>query len=269
MLLFYYIVLLLSPFALANVEKTIFLGPPAISIPVAHPNLDDLSLIPLSPLHFSARTRLNASFPSKSAPRGTQHWFLLDGLSPGARYEVRICWLATVSLKPFILEILCETYPSQQPTAFSLHIHTLSGVFNDPELISSMSAYAYARQAGIDDLERQKLVARRAVQPSTLQPSAAPRLSVLFLQVFAAADYYTLNQRLMENVPPVLADIILDPYIFNVFPKSLLPTAGYILAVAIASWFLSGYIWQLIWKLVNSAGEDQGEKREQLDKKTS
>jgi hypothetical protein len=65
-------------------------------MPVAHPNLDDLSLIPLSPLHLSARTRLNASFPTDDAPRGSEHWLLLDGLSPAARYEVRICWLATV-----------------------------------------------------------------------------------------------------------------------------------------------------------------------------
>src|SRR5271163_7201 len=47
---------------LANVEKTIFLGPPAITIPTPHPNLDDLYLIPISPLHPTARTRLNASF---------------------------------------------------------------------------------------------------------------------------------------------------------------------------------------------------------------
>jgi hypothetical protein len=88
--------LLLFSSAWANVEKTIFIAPPSISIPAAHPNLDDLSLIPLSPLHLSARTRLNASFPTAEFPRGSEHWLLLDGLSPGARYEVRICWLATV-----------------------------------------------------------------------------------------------------------------------------------------------------------------------------
>jgi hypothetical protein len=85
---------------LGNVEKTIFVAPPAISIPTAHPNLDDLSLIFLSPLQLSARTRLNASFPTEDSLRGTEHWFLLDGLSPGTRYEVRICWLATVSQTP-------------------------------------------------------------------------------------------------------------------------------------------------------------------------
>lgn len=86
------------PNVLANVEKTIFLGPPAIAVPNAHRNLDDLYLLPLTPFHLTARTRLNASFPVKSAPRGEEAWMLLDGLSPGARYEVRICWLATVSV---------------------------------------------------------------------------------------------------------------------------------------------------------------------------
>jgi hypothetical protein len=92
----YLLLSLFISFSLANVEKTIFLGPPAITIPTAHPNLDDLSLIPLSPLHLSARTYLNASFPTEDSLKGNEHWLLLDGLSPGARYEVRICWLATV-----------------------------------------------------------------------------------------------------------------------------------------------------------------------------
>lgn len=96
MRLFFLVLGLLVSCASANVEKIIFIAPPAISIPLAHPNLDDLSLIPLSPIHLSARTRLNASFPTDDAPRGKEHWLLLDGLFPGTRYEVRICWLATV-----------------------------------------------------------------------------------------------------------------------------------------------------------------------------
>jgi hypothetical protein len=82
----------------ANVEKTIFLGPPAVTVPDQHPDLDDLYLIPLSPLHSTVRTRLNASFPTTDSPKGVETWFLLDGLTPGARYEVRVCWLATVRL---------------------------------------------------------------------------------------------------------------------------------------------------------------------------
>lgn len=105
-------------------------------------------------------------------------------------------------------------------------------------------------------------MARRAI-PS--QPSAASgeiRASVLFLRIFAAADYYTLDKSLMKSVPPVLVDIILDPYILNIFPRSLLPTAGYVLVIAIASWFLSDYVWELVLKLVASAdGEVKQDER--------
>jgi hypothetical protein len=100
----YILLAALISFSLGNVEKTTFLAPPAISIPTAHPNLDDLSLIPLSLSHLSARTQLNASFPTEDSLKGNEHWLLLDGLSPGARYEVRICWLATVFTRPSLLE---------------------------------------------------------------------------------------------------------------------------------------------------------------------
>lgn len=36
----------------------------------------------------------------------------------------------------------------------------------------------------------------------------------------------------MENVPPVLVDVILDPFLLNVFPKSLVSTACWITVVA-------------------------------------
>lgn len=95
-LLFYLLFPLLLSFVLANVEKTIFLGPPAITLPSQHPSIDDLCLITLSPFRSTARTQLNGSFPTKDAPKGTETWILLDGLTQGARYEVRVCWLATV-----------------------------------------------------------------------------------------------------------------------------------------------------------------------------
>lgn len=66
--------------------------------------------------------------------------------------------------------------------------------------------------------------------------------SILLVQINAAADYYTTNQTLMQHVPPVLVDIILDPYLLNVFPKSLVPTAGYLVIIAIFSWYLAKYI---------------------------
>ena len=50
----------------------------------------------------------------------------------------------------------------------------------------------------------------------------------------------------MQQPEPVDVDIILDPYLANVFPASLLPTAAYILVLAVGAWFLSGKIWLLL-----------------------
>ena len=50
----------------------------------------------------------------------------------------------------------------------------------------------------------------------------------------------------MSNPPPVNLDIILDPYVFNVFPKSLGPTAVYIGVLAVGAWFISGFVWKFL-----------------------
>ncbi len=68
----------------------------------------------------------------------------------------------------------------------------------------------------------------------------------------------------MQDVPPVNVDIsknlplslyilfqsnygaVLDPFIFNVFPRSLAWTAVYIVALAVLAWYLSDYIWQAL-----------------------
>lgn len=92
------LILTLFPcFTTANVEKTIFVAPPPSPIPAENPGLDDLGLDRLSPSDFVVRTYLNASFPTEDAPQGSESWFYLEDLNPGQRYEVRICWLATVS----------------------------------------------------------------------------------------------------------------------------------------------------------------------------
>lgn len=66
--------------------------------------------------------------------------------------------------------------------------------------------------------------------------------SLLLLSISVAADYYTTDVALMSNPSPVLVDIILDPFIFNVFPRSLVPTAGYITIVAIGSFFVARFM---------------------------
>lgn len=82
----------------ANVEKTIFLGPSAVTLPDVRPSLDDLHLHSLSILEPILPTQLSVQFPSDTSPHGLESWYLLSSLEPGRRYEVRICWPATVSL---------------------------------------------------------------------------------------------------------------------------------------------------------------------------
>jgi hypothetical protein len=88
---------ILYPFAvLGNVEKTIFVAPPPTTMPETGPTLDNLCLNKLQPSSPKLRTPLPVKFPHKETPHGLQSWYILDNLSPGKRYEVRICWPATV-----------------------------------------------------------------------------------------------------------------------------------------------------------------------------
>jgi hypothetical protein len=82
----------------ANVEKVIFVAPPAEPFPT-DASIDNLLLASLSEADTTLRTYLNATFPTESSPKATETWMLLEGLVPGRRYEVRICWLATVRLR--------------------------------------------------------------------------------------------------------------------------------------------------------------------------
>lgn len=98
------LLLLNTPLATANVEKTIFLGPAPVNIPAqsqSSPSLADLRLDVLTPddddnKNWSLRAHLPVRFPTDDAPRGQETWLLLDALTEGRRYEVRVCWLATV-----------------------------------------------------------------------------------------------------------------------------------------------------------------------------
>jgi hypothetical protein len=84
------------PFAAANTEKVIFTGPIARPVPGEPPTLTNLQLPELSPQNWSLRTHLEAAFPTDSSKYGTSSWVLLRGLQDGQRYEVRVCWAATV-----------------------------------------------------------------------------------------------------------------------------------------------------------------------------
>lgn len=109
--------LLVSPVA-ANADKIIFTGPAPANIPLAKPSLSDLNLDVLGPEGWDIRTNLTRVFPAvrdardslegdeddeleaaeaESGPEGHSSWFLLDNLTEGQRYELRVCWAAIVS----------------------------------------------------------------------------------------------------------------------------------------------------------------------------
>jgi hypothetical protein len=142
----------------------------------------------------------------------------------------------------------------QQPTSFRLNTYELPLVFDTPELITSLALYSESRQPQLDPIEAQKPIISTAYKKSKHIYDEVS--STLFLQIFAAADYYTMNQTLMEHVPPVFVDIILDPYILNIFPRSLIPTTAYIIILSIGSWFLSKHI----GKWLKDAARDEEQK---------
>ncbi|KAI0407064.1 hypothetical protein F4802DRAFT_555500 [Xylaria palmicola] len=201
--------LILPRLAWANTEKTIFLGPSPAGVDPTHPTLDSLRLIrPLNPHQPAIRTHLEVA-PHQSS-YGKASWFVLHNLTEGRRYEVRVCWAAT------------------QPTAFRLEPYELKTVLKAPELTSELSSYASTLQSNMDN---------HAVIPLQILKLAIED-SVLLLRVIAAADFYTTNSTLMKSPPPVFVDIILDPFLLNILPRSLVSTVTYILVVAIVSWWV-------------------------------
>lgn len=83
----------------ANVEKTIFLGPPPVRLPHVRPSLEHLYLDILEPANSSIlATQLSVQFPTPAAPHGLESWYIVRGLEPDRRYEVRVCWPAFVSV---------------------------------------------------------------------------------------------------------------------------------------------------------------------------
>jgi hypothetical protein len=90
------LLLTLLPCVLANTEKTIFVAPGSITLPNVKPGLDDLCLDTLSPDSSVLQKQLTVAFPTKQFEQGTQSWYLLDRLTAGQRYELRVCWVATV-----------------------------------------------------------------------------------------------------------------------------------------------------------------------------
>ncbi|KAK4152041.1 hypothetical protein C8A00DRAFT_44858 [Chaetomidium leptoderma] len=222
---------------LANTEKTIFLGPDPVTLPLTHPTLSDLRLHTLTHTNGTLRTQLNAQFPSSEHPHGPATWLILDNLTPKQRYEVRVCW------------------PATQPTEFSLSTFSLSTVWDTPELIASLHAYTTSRRHPHDDAA--------PVPPKGSGDSSEREASILLLRILAAADYFTTDASLMSNVPPVDVDVILDPFLYNVLPRSIAGTAIYIVGVAIVGFLLAGMIASSLQGLVASSPRQESVKKRQ------
>jgi hypothetical protein len=85
------------------------------------------------------------------------------------------------------------------------------------------------------------------------------RSSVLFLRVRAAADYFTKDEALMASPEPVAVDLILDPFIWNVFPRSLVPTAGWVVVVGVVAFFVARWVAGEIGGVIDDARREEGE----------
>lgn len=56
----------------------------------------------------------------------------------------------------------------------------------------------------------------------------------MLLRVQSAADYFTHDAALMATVPPVRVDIVLDPYVGNILPNSLIFVIVFITSLTLA-----------------------------------
>lgn len=134
----------------------------------------------------------------------------------------------------------------------------MNHVWQTPELVQSLLEYGDSRNPNSEDNEDDD-------GPSIFQLFAEADdgrdESILLLRVRASADYFSDNAALMKDPPPVLVDIILDPYLYNIVPRSLLPTVGYVVLVGIVTWIVARGAASALRTIANKP-EDTHEKRE-------
>jgi hypothetical protein len=138
-------------------------------------------------------------------------------------------------------------------------------VGEDAELRASLQDYTAS--------QRRQPSSERPYIPDKAPPSShgsgsgsnPEETSILLLRILAAADYFTTNTTLMTEVPPVDVDIILDPFLMNVLPRSIAATAAYIVAVAVVAYFLARRIASWIQGLIASG--DGNSRKEAIKKR--
>lgn len=166
----------------------------------------------------------------------------------------------------------------KQPTTFTLQTYTLPTIIEHPSLLAAISYYSSARLAAVDINNPQVVIpdvpnshhaprhqrhvlhhahkkrhpGRKHDSPDNhYTPSSGTEIeSVLLLRIHTAADYFTLNTDLMQRAPPVVADVILDPYLGNIFPRSLIPTAGWMVLVCVLAMVIARCLVREIGKVV-------------------
>ncbi|KAH6608020.1 hypothetical protein Trco_004333 [Trichoderma cornu-damae] len=238
----------LIPASHANTEKVIFTAPPPISlssVATIPPSLNhDISVLGPS-ARWSLRTNLTRVFPPEQEDdeRGFPSWLLLDDLTPGQRYELRVCWSAL------------------QPTAFTLDVYPLATVLSTPSLLQSFTQHA----ASVSSSNRQQQQGKGEEEQHQRKPPhklLAPNGdSALLLRVLAAADYFSHHSSLMKDPPPVLVDLILDPYLHNVLPRSLVPTLCYLVVVGVVSWLVAQGVARSLASVAGSGNGGQAKKQ--------
>lgn len=167
----------------------------------------------------------------------------------------------------------------KQPTSFSLDTYPLQEVISDQSLLPALLKFSDARLAEPSPPSSPRLDGASSLQPpkarlhehhnffkqrnekdSPIDTLTSPQSgSMLFLRIHAAADYFTTNSTLMNHVPPVVADVILDPFLFNVFPRSLVPTALYTVVIAVIAYFVGGFLAKWLTSIVGSSDNSQSD----------
>ncbi|PWW72681.1 hypothetical protein C7212DRAFT_226101, partial [Tuber magnatum] len=128
----------------------------------------------------------------------------------------------------------------------TLNIYTASQLLDKPPLLANMTAYS-SRQLSLSPINELSV------------PSTAPR-SVLYLVIQAKADYYTHEKHRMETPDPVEVEIILDPFILNVLPESLLPIVITIVLIALSAFWASGRVYNAL-RNIASLDQSRGDKK--------
>ncbi len=270
---------------LANVEKTIFRGPEAIQIPKAHPNLEDLRLESLTPSHWSLRRQVVASFPNFTNAKGSETWLLLDGLEYNQRYEVRICWVATVSCTcqshdGFLLFVFyygdwcccplncayhslsisnqqhslliplrylrCSTHP-----IWCFHLHYILNHVNQSTRNNIIPNIVMV-------LRHKAIVNHQSSFYVSLQLQVTSRRTSLSCGMCRQWTLISVRSRaiIFTSFKTNIPFKVLDPFLLNLLPRSLLPTGIYLIILAVVAWYLSSFVWQGLHQ-ISQSGKDQ------------